>query len=126
MPPLVVTAAIASGCVLERGPPPPVDERSLARSIEEREEPGTIFTLRSARADTVDCIHCGAANAPGRERCEACGRSLAVKVYIPCPECSSITDPAIRAGCEECGGRGFLEAPARDARESGDRPGTSP
>ena len=111
----LASVALASGCVLEKGPPAEVEDRSIPRSIEEREEPGSLIILRRAKPETVDCPHCGAPNPPGRERCEVCGRDMAVKVFVPCPSCSSIADPELRAECTRCKGRGILEAPETNA-----------
>jgi hypothetical protein len=82
----------------------------VSRSIEERRF-RCLIILRRAKPESVNCPHCGAPNPPGRERCEVCGRELAVKEFVPCPNCSSITDPELRAACTRCKGRGFLEAP---------------
>jgi primosomal protein N' len=119
----VLAAALASSCVLERGPPAEVDDPRFPRTIEEREEPGSLITLRRAKASTVACPHCAATNPPGRESCEACGRPMKLKVFVPCPSCSTVTDPDVRAACPRCGGRGFLEESGSEgAEEPAERP----
>ncbi|MBI4604302.1 MAG: hypothetical protein HY721_20275 [Planctomycetes bacterium] len=107
-----VAAALAAGCVLERGPPRHRLEGRVFTTVDETEEPGGVITLKPAASNPIDCPHCGEANRLGQSHCKSCGKRLSLQpLRKPCASCEGNGKAPGGERCASCEGTGWVAAP---------------